>query len=149
MSHTIAAIRASNPMWVYERNYKLLLSLFPALKDSDEQSDVISYHSESGEVGLKVTERCRYTLTLVLNETYGDSMIPAIKMHIRIYNDANVAEVISYQGKTRLLPEFMDLNRGDRFSSKEKRRTNQLLHDWLVAIQKEQLYQSRMTNCSI
>lgn len=148
MSHTIATIRASNPMWVYERNFGLLNGLFPSLWSESQSTDSLTCSSVSGEVTVRVVERCRYTLSAILTEVYRDLLVPEIQMQVRIYNDARLVEAVSYQGATRLLPKFTNLSR-DRFSSvDEKRHTNLLLHDWLVAIHKEQLVLASTTDCS-
>lgn len=135
-------------MWVYERNFTLLNGLFPALWTESLYIDSLYYSSLSGEVQVKVVERCRYTLSAILTEAYRDVLVPAIKMQVRLYTDANVAEVMGYQGTTRLLPGFTNLSRGKFSPVEEKRHINLLLHDWLVAIHKEQVSLSSITDCS-
>lgn len=138
MSHTISTMRARNPMWVYERNFRLLKGLFPVLWESEQQTDRLAYSSMAGEVEIRVVERCRYTISAILTESYKDELVPPIRMQVRLYTDANVAEVMTYQGATRLLQAVAKPGNG-RFSPlEEKRHINMLLHDWLVAIQKEQ-----------
>lgn len=138
MSHTISAIRASNPMWVYERNFRLLKGLFPALWIKGQHTDSLSYQSLTGEVQIKVVERCRYTISVILTEAYKDKLVPEIRMQVRFYTDANVAEVMTYQGASRLLPAVNRPGKRKFSPLEEKRHINLLLHDWLVAIQKEQ-----------
>ncbi|MDH5179749.1 MAG: DUF1249 domain-containing protein [Gammaproteobacteria bacterium] len=147
MSHTISTIRARNPMWVYERNYRLLMGLFPTLWSGEQSTGSLSYSSQSGEMQIRVVERCRYTLSAVMTEAYRDRLVPEIRMQVRLYIDANVAEVLAYQGASRLLPGVLDLGNSTFTPLEEKRHINLLLHDWLVAIQKEQNQSLAETDC--
>ena len=146
MSHTIATLRAKNPMWVYERNYSLLVNLFPQLIQGRMPSDeaVIEFPDRSG-VCTQIVERCRYTLTMVLAEVFKGDLVPEINMNVRLYHDAGVAEVMAYQGFSRLLPRYRDLGRGQPSNPDEKRQANLLLHDWLTSLLKtHKLAPSRM-----
>ena len=137
MSHTIAALRAKNPMWVYERNYAMLVDLFPKLMQEHMPSDEarIELPDRAG-VCTRIVERCRYTLTMVLAEVFKGDLVPEINMNVRLYHDAGMAEVIAYQGFNRLLPKYRDLERGRPSKLEEKRQANLLLYDWLSSLLK-------------
>jgi len=148
MSHTIAAQRAKDPMWIYERNYALLGGMFAKLIEQPI-NDVITFHIPGrGETQIQVVERCRYTLTMVLAEVYSTDVVPGISMHIRLYHDARLVEVISYQGFSDMLPRYMDLGRGNPQNQQEKQQANLLLHDWLVSLQKSQVPMQSSLDCS-
>jgi len=51
-------------------------------------------------------------------------------MKVRIYHDAQLAEVISYQGHSRILSKYPYPNQ-KMFHRDEKRQANYLLNDWL------------------
>lgn len=147
MSHTIAALRAKNPMWVYERNYALLVGMFSKLIDQSVDEVVTFYIPGRGETRVQVVERCRYTLTLVLAEAYGTDAVPEISMQVRLYLDAHLVEVVAYQGFSDLLPKYMDLGKGKPQNHQEKHQANILLHDWLVSLQKSQVPMQSTSDC--
>ena len=124
-------------MWVYERNYALLIELFPTLMHEHMPSDkaTIALPDRIG-ICTQIVERCRYTLTMVLAEVFKGNMVPEINMNVRLYHDAGLAEVIAYQGFSRLLPKYRDLGRGQPSKPEEKRQANLLLHDWLNSLLK-------------
>ncbi len=148
MSHTIATFRAKDPMWVYERNYALLAGLFPRQIEQAIDTAAIFNIAGRGETRIQVVERCRYTLTLVLAESYRSEVVPEISMRVRLYHDAHLVEVVAYQGFTDMLPKHMDLERGNPQNHLEKRQANILLHDWLVSLQKSQVPMQSTSDCS-
>lgn len=147
MSHTIAAIRAKDPMWIYERNYALLTGIFASLIEQNASESATFSISGRGKTRVQIVERCRYTLALVLTEAYSARAVPEISMQVRLYHDAKVAEVISYQGFTDLLPKNRDLGKGNPQNHQEKRQANHLLHDWLVSLQKSQVPLQSTSDC--
>lgn len=148
MSHTIATLRAKDPMWIYERNYALLNGLFTRLIEQSANEVATFFIPGRGETRVQVVERCRYTLTLVLAEAYSAKAVPEIGMQVRLYHDAKVAEVISYQGFSDLLPKHRDIGKGSPQNHQEKRQANLLLHDWLVSLQKSQVPLQSTSDCS-
>lgn len=148
MSHTIATQRAKQPMWIYERNYALLVGMFTSLIEQASVEAAIFTIPGRGKTQVEVVERCRYTLTMVLAETYSANVVPKISMRVRLYHDAHLVEVIEYQGFTDMLPKYMDLGRGKPQNHEEKRQANLLLHDWLVSLQKAQVPMQSIQDCS-
>jgi len=115
----------------------MLVDLFPKLMQEHMPSDEASIELP-GRAGVctQIVERCRYTLTMVLAEVFKGKLVPEINMNVRLYHDAGMAEVITYQGFTRLLPKYRDLGRGKPSKLEEKRQANLLLHDWLTSLLK-------------
>jgi len=148
MSHTIATLRAKDPMWVYERNYALLVGMFAKLIEQNVDEAVTFNIPGRGETRVQVVERCRYTLTMVLAEAYSADVVPEMSMRVRLYHDASLVEVIAYQGFTDMLPKHMDLGRGNPQNHQEKQQANLLLHDWLVSLQKSQVPMQSTSDCS-
>ena len=134
-------------MWIYERNYALLAGIFTRLIEQSENEVASFFIPGRGETRVQVVERCRYTLTLVLAEAYSAKSVPEISMQVRLYHDAKVAEVVSYQGFTDLLPKHRDLGKGNPQNHSEKRQANLLLHDWLVSLQKSQVPLQSTLDC--
>lgn len=147
MSHTIATQRAKQPMWIYERNYALLMGMFTNLIEQAADETAIFNIPGHGKTRVQVVERCRYTLTMVLTEAYSTKVVPEISMRVRLYHDAHLVEVIEYQGFTDMLPKYMDLGRGEPQDHQEKRQANLLLHDWLVSLQKSHVPMQSTSDC--
>lgn len=117
-----------NSQSLYERNFDKLTDLFPGLADGRND---ISIH---GLIGVQITllERNPFTVTIFLSQSlYGNRpWLNDPGMKIRIYLDAQVAEVISYQGVQALQP-FYPYPNPKMLQPNEKRRINQFLGEWL------------------
>ena len=117
-------------MELYELNYIQLRQLIPDL-------DAIQDHSRSQVPGslklyLTVQERAKYTTTLHLTYLFEEAGVeaPAPDLVVRLYHDAQVAEVISRGARRgRKQAEY------DRFHHhypvETKWRANRFLHKWL------------------
>lgn len=142
VTHTIQAQRSRTPMWVYEKNFVLLHSLFPDPGIADhfefipDQSDM--------RFSIHVLERCRYTRMLELRQKLRlpESCIRELVMKIRIYYDARLAEVTGYKGMGRLQPSYCYPNK-EMMLKDEKRQANILLHEWLSLVLAHDLKQNR------
>jgi uncharacterized protein YqiB (DUF1249 family) len=118
-------------MELYESNYIRLRNLAPEL-------DAIGEHAVSRVPGaldlhLQLLERCRFTTTLGLTYHFHeeDGAFPAPDIRVRIYHDAQVAEVISCGRRRGLLhAEYNRLHHN--YSLAEKWRMNRFLHKWLA-----------------
>lgn len=114
-------------MWVYERNYAALMTLFAGLRG--EHSRLVD---ATQELQMRVIERSRYTTEISLHHSFHNRIptVPDQSMRVRVYHDAQLAEVVSYQGVSRLLPEYVSPN-DEMLHRDEKRQANTLLHEWL------------------
>ena len=117
-------------MELYELNYIQLRQLVPDLNAIQDHST--SRVSGALSVYLTVQERCKYTTTLHLTYLFHDESgeNPAPDIVVRLYHDAQVAEVISRgQRRGRQNAEY------DRFhhnySIDAKWQANRFLHKWL------------------
>jgi uncharacterized protein YqiB (DUF1249 family) len=131
MSHTIHGVATSNPMWVFEVNYRLLMKLLPRL---DHCADELWLGCGQGErdLSVKVTERCKYTTMLSLGMPFSAKgcWLPDLRISLRVYHDARVVEVSGYQGCHRIPPPYA-VKAGSIYCKDEKRQINYLLHDLL------------------
>jgi len=117
-------------MELYELNYIQLRQLVPDL-------DAVQDHSTSVAKGtldlqLTVRERCRYTSTLHLTYQFADNSdsLPAPDVVVRMYHDAQMAEVISRGGwPGRRDPEYDRFR--NQYSIEIKWQANRFLHKWL------------------
>ncbi len=142
MTHTIQTQRSRTPMWVYEKNFVLLHSLFPDLGVSDH-FEFIPAQADTCFT-LKVLERCRYTCMLELRQKLNlpENFHRDLVMKIRIYNDAQLVEVTGYEGIERLHPNYCYPNQKMMLKD-EKRQANILLHDWLSLVLAHSLKQNQ------
>lgn len=117
-------------MELYEINYIQLRQLMPDMDALPREN--ISKHEAVLALHLKITERCKYTTTFQLTYEFKDEkgVFIAPDLVVRMYHDAQVAEVIS-RGRRRgnRQAEY------DRFhqnhSLESKWRVNRFLQKWL------------------
>lgn len=133
MSHSIPDTRSKTPMWVYERNFIFLKKVINACMANEQKR--YHHHYESGHFEFSIAEECKYTLEMDIrqytdiNEYLGNG----VSFRVRIYMDARVAEVVSYLGQSRLLPDYAYPNK-NMWHPDEKKQANLLLHDCLLHI---------------
>jgi uncharacterized protein YqiB (DUF1249 family) len=99
--------------------------------------DAVQAHSVSRVTGaldlhLTVRERTRYTSTLNLSYRFSDSgdCGPAPDVVVRMYHDAQLAEVISHSRRHDCREAVYDRFR-TRYSLEMKWQVNRFLHKWL------------------
>ena len=86
----------------------------------------------STAVRLEVLERFPYTSTICLAQDlpFAGGVTAAIRICVRLYHDAKLAEVVSYQGERRFEPRYSYPNQRMR-QQDEKQQVNRLLAEWL------------------
>jgi uncharacterized protein YqiB (DUF1249 family) len=117
-------------MELYESNYIRLRNLAPQLDAMGEHA--VSRVPGALDLHLQLQERCRFTTTLGLTYYFHeeDGAFPAPDIRVRIYHDAQVAEVISC-GRRRGLHHAEYNRMHHNYSLAEKWRMNRFLHKWL------------------
>ena len=136
MTHTIPANHLkshSRIIRTFEDNYKLLVRLFaPLFRDEEEM--VLESDGDCMPISAKVCERHKYMTIIEINQQLTeDKQIPDIRLRLRLYFDARVAEVIAYQGIERIPARYQfTLKRGD--VRDEKMQVNRLLNEFLSHI---------------
>lgn len=128
MSHTLEQTRNKKPMWFFEHNYSYLRELFPELMEL--YSETLVYQDKLKLVEIKCLEISRYTTLISLHLTFTQCpQIPPVEMSIRLYHDAEVADVVTYQNISRLVaPYFSEKKDMDK---DHKRQANILLYELL------------------
>lgn len=131
MTKHCCAVEYYAPLEVYDENYERLMSLLPALQQ-------LSLHQQFDFSGCNgyafaLLERTRYTSMVRLTADWSlcSNLIPAAEMTVRLYHDAGVAEVLSYQKSRHFNVEYEYPN-PNMYSKREKRRLNEFLRDWLA-----------------
>jgi len=115
---------------LYEDNYGLLLKVIPELKEGRAEGE---YQALDGvQVRLQLTREGPYTAIMLMSHGLGSEgrLIPDIRLEVRIYHDACMAEVVAYQGQRRFRPYYSMPNRY-MYQPHEKQLVNIFLHDWL------------------
>jgi uncharacterized protein YqiB (DUF1249 family) len=116
-------------MKIYEDNFKRLMRLLPELR-----SFAMQCREGVRQEGLHVDvlERHKYTTVIRLAQCLPLSFLPAAMplMIVRVYHDAEVAEVLSYQRQYRFKPKY-DYPNPDMCQIREKQRVNEFLGEWL------------------
>lgn len=135
MSHTVEQTRNKEPMWFFERNYSFLQELFPEIIELD--SAVLIYQDNLKLIKIKCLEVSRYTTLISLSLTFTQCpKIAPVKMTIRLYHDAKVADVISYQNIARLVAPYFSGKKEK--NENHKRQANILLYELLSGCVKNQ-----------
>lgn len=117
-------------MWYFERNYQALTDMFAACQLLEHGS--AQFFLQKNNIELHVIEETPYTILVAIQHSFGSQqpLMTAAAFKVRLYLDARVAEVVSYQGQARLTIEQNYPNSSMRYCD-DKRQTNLLLYDWL------------------
>lgn len=121
-------------MPVYEENYRLMCALVPVLRAVRAPTTLIL--ADFPRISFSVLECARYTSVIAIHHgfgTLGDGrLLKDIEMTVRVYHDARLVEVLSYQGSGRLAP-FYRVPNAEMLGPFEKRQVNLFLTEWLRA----------------
>ena len=87
---------------------------------------------EKVTVEIKILEAFKYTTTLeIVQKPQLETWMTNPSMLVRVYHDANTAEVISYQGHRNLKSSYPQPN-PRMYHADEKMQVNQFLGEWLT-----------------
>lgn len=114
--------------WVYEYNFQCLIELLPELQSPPRL--LRSRQGMAGGLVVEVLEHHKYTTIIKLTQTLPLPLAAKPVMTVRIYHDARVAEVLSYQHHHRFQPRY-DYPNPDMCQRREKQRVNEFLGEWL------------------
>lgn len=115
-------------MWFFENNYIFFRDVFPELIEI--YSENLIYRDELKLVKVRCLEVSRYTTLVSLELTFtACPKIPPIHMTIRLYHDAQLADVVSYQNITPLIAPYFTADKDS--AENNKRQANLLLHEIL------------------
>lgn len=134
MSHTLEQTRNQQPMWFFERNYAFLREIFPEIIELN--SETLIYRDNLKNVKIHCLEVSRYTTLISLSLTFTECpQIAPVEMTIRLYHDAEVADVISYQNISRLVAPYFSEDKDTE--QNHKRQANILLYELLSGCAKK------------
>lgn len=122
----------SDLMAIYECNYIRLRQLLQDVGAFTLKTPYVSHAGNALDLYLRVYERSRYTTTLSLTYLFADELgeFPAPDIHVRIYHDARLAEVISC-GRRRGRRDAVYDRMRNQYSLDRKWHMNRFLQKWL------------------
>jgi len=110
-----------------EANYARFIRLFPDY----EACNAKAFKIGNARVLLEVTERCRYTTIFkVLQQGSHSPWLGGLKIEVRLYHDASMAEVGMFQSHRRVDGRYQYPN-NRMYQQDEKCQQNRFLADWL------------------
>ena len=115
-----------------EANYARIMKLLPNMAEvSSREFGVGLVDGNMVRLRITVKERCKYTTILEISQLH-----PAMQwsgepqFHLRVYHDAQMAEVTAFQGHRHVRPCY-DYPNDDMFHCDEKAQLNAFLGEWL------------------
>lgn len=137
LSHTLEQTRKQKPMWFFENNYAYFREVFPDVIEL--YSGKLIYRDKLKLVKVHCLEISRYTTLVALELTFTVCPnIEPINMNVRLYHDARLADVVSYQNISPLIAPYFSEDKDS--AENNKRQANILLYEILSACTKpEQL----------
>jgi uncharacterized protein YqiB (DUF1249 family) len=132
----------SSFMSLCDANYAKLKQLLPDFENKDVRVFGLSRQQHVlGKIKIEIQERCKYTTTLELvqesgtdfseaNTQIASAQMTSTQMIVRLYHDARMAEVLSYQGVGKLKAVYKYPNK-QMMQQDEKALCNEFLADWL------------------
>lgn len=149
MTHSIKESICKNPMWYFEHNFVVL----SAMLDETQllQRGVASFDLGSCPVELRLMEQTPYTALIQIRQSFANKSrksghLSDIIIDVRVYQDAHLAEVISYQGKAGIKFKYTYPN-DKMFLPDEKHQGNLLLHDWLSTCSRLNYKETLIAHC--
>jgi uncharacterized protein YqiB (DUF1249 family) len=124
-------------MRLCEQNYRRLTPLLTAMADDDEA--VFQLPGARGmetECRVRVLERAPYTTVLRLEQDAPHALLPPARLTVRLYHDANMAEVTEALPFRRVQARYRYPN-SRMHQQDEKSQWNRFLAEWLVYIHEQ------------
>lgn len=112
-----------------EQNYARLMRLMQSLGDADHIRLRVGAHSEK-TLHVQVLERCRYTTEISLQQDALHAQLPGPSLTVRLYHDAQLAEVTEATPFRRVAARH-DYPNPAMHQRDEKQQWNRFLGEWL------------------
>lgn len=115
-----------------ETNYHLCMALVPDCRQGRNQWSFAINGHQPVRIQLAVIEMAPYTTTLDLVQLdSGHSFLQAPRIRIRLYHDANMAEVVAWNHHRHWQPVY-DYPNAHMYQRDEKLVLNRFLGEWLA-----------------
>jgi hypothetical protein len=116
-------------MWVFENNYIYFREIFPEI--IEPTSAKLIYHDNLKLVKASCLDVSRYTTLVSLELVFkACPKISPVNMTVRLYHDARLADVVSYQNITPLIAPYFSEDKNS--VENNKRQANILLYEILA-----------------
>jgi uncharacterized protein len=118
-------------MPVYEQNYRLMMRFMPGLRSV--RAPLTLMLDGLPAIRVSILECGPWTGSGLISQAlacHQPRFLRDLLIGFRVYHDAQLLEVVAYQGRTRFAPYYPYPNR-DMRSPFEKRRVNLFLGEWL------------------
>ena len=127
-----------------EQNFWRLIKLLPQLDSKDEYHILLESLNQTAH--FEVTQRDKYTLSLTFNIKHLNltDTLHNFKLHIRMYFDVNMAEIVASQYGKQFLGSYPYPNE-QMHQVNEKEQLNELLEQWLICIVKIGIHSKKIT----
>lgn len=114
-----------------EANYARMMQLLPSLAECDQWVYEVPGGQMQWHIHIAIADRARYTTTLDIRQHDGlQHWNSEALLQVRLYHDAQVAEVLGWQQHRRVQPRYEYPNR-QMYQCNEKAQINQFLGEWL------------------
>jgi len=115
-----------------EINYHRLMRLLPEIDDLEEWRFGVDANTEQlKQVSIHIVERSKYTTTVaVAQESLLEDWVPKPTLTVRLYHDAQMAEVLTFQ-RNRYIRQTYTYPNEKMFQPDEKAQLNVFLGEWL------------------
>lgn len=112
-------------------NYMRLARLLPDLAQRDSYQFAVQFPaSNSAVMDIQVIERTPYTTTLKFERLSEHELLKAKALTVRVYDDAQIAEVLACETGKQLRSRYHYPNR-QMYQQDEKVQLNRFLGEWL------------------
>lgn len=115
-----------------EANYWLLGKLMPGAAARDSWRFAVNGTGHGWRMHIAVTERMRYTTTVEIfrEDAVDNRWLQLPRLTVRLYHDAQIAEVLAWEDHRRLAVRYDYPNR-QMYQCDEKTQLNEFLGEWL------------------
>lgn len=115
-----------------EANYWLLSKLMPGAAVQDSWEFAVERQGMGWQMQISITERMRYTTTVEIarRDTVDNRWLQMPTLTVRLYHDAEIAEVLAWEQHRRLAVRY-DYPNYQMYHADEKAQFNEFLGEWL------------------
>ncbi len=114
-----------------DANYVRMMKLLPNLHEEDAWQFGVDVGSSHWQVDIVVQERAKYTTTVQVSQADNlGSWSEPLRLQVRLYHDARMAEVLRWQHHYQVQPRYEYPNQ-QMYQSDEKAQFNRFLGEWL------------------
>lgn len=118
-----------------EANYARIMQLLPDMATIDQRLFGVELSDgQLAQIRIDITERCKYTTMVDISQLPSEQKIQpwdtAPRFSLRVYHDAQMAEVVSFDARRALYASYEYPNK-NMFQRDEKAQLNLFLGEWL------------------